>query len=115
MFHSKRTWGPPRKVDTPEELAELICEHSWTLCTAFEHAGYLYLNDALSEDGAQEYAVLKRTAKGFRQVESITFGWCDKGRSFALIGDVSSGKFDAAGSVVSPRIDTPPHRCDFCA
>lgn len=116
MFHSKRTWGPPRKVNSPEELAELLTEHTWTLCSAFEHSGYLYLNDSLSEDGAQEFAVVKRTAKGFRQVESITFGWCDRGRAFALIREVSAGKFDGDGYPVTPRLDEAPgHRCGFCA
>jgi len=117
MFHSKRTWGPPRKVDSPEELAELLTEHTWTLCSTFEHGGYLYLNDATSEDGAGEFAVLKRLPDGsFLQVESITFSWCTQEKALQYIQEASAGKFDSEGRPVRPRIDAAiDHRCDLCA
>lgn len=114
MFHQKRTWGPPRRVETPEELSELLSQHTWTLCSAFEHAGYLYLNDSLSENGAQEYAVLKRLEDGFQQIESITFGWCTEARALERIQKVSSGAYDVEGGSVAPRIDPPGHRCGLC-
>ena len=115
MFHSKRTWGPPQKVDSQDELAELLTDHTWTLCSAFEHRGYVYLNDSLSEDGAQEYAVLKRLGEGFRQVESITFGWCTKEKALGYIEEVTAGKYDAEGGPVSPRLDeASDHSCDLC-
>lgn len=117
MFHSKRTWGPPARVETAEELAEKLTEHTWTLCTAFENAGYLYLNDATSGDGAGEFAVLKRLPDGtFLEVASITFSWCTREKALRYIQDVAAGKFDEEGRPVRPRIDdTPGHRCDFCA
>lgn len=116
MFHSERTWGPPRKVATAEELAELLTERTWCLCSAFEHAGYLYLNDAISEDGAQEYAVLRRTPPGFRQIESITFSWCSTPRALEIIGEIAAGKYDTEGHDVSPQFDLAiDHCCDLCA
>lgn len=33
-----------------------------------------FLNDSFSEDGAQEYAVVRNG----RQIESITFSWCSR-------------------------------------
>ena len=76
MMHKKRRWcvGP---VENAEALAEKLTQHSWTLCTGFELLGYLFLNDATSEDGAQEYAVVRRPAEPGQpwiQVESVTFG-----------------------------------------
>ena len=118
MFHERRIWGLPRWVETARELAELLTEHSWTLCSAFEHAGYLYLNDATSEDGAGEFAVLKRAADGFVQVESITFSWCDAKKAHGYIREISAGRFDESefAHAVSPRMDeSPDHCCEMCA
>ena len=118
MFHANRAWGPPRVVETAEELAELLVQHTWTLCSAFEHAGYLYLNDATSEDGASEYAVLKRVDGGCVQIESITFSWCDRARALGLICGISAGEFDESdfAHAVSPRIDVAvDHCCELCA
>ena len=73
MFHDRRTWCVS-PVETPEELAEKLTEHSWCICTGFEIQGYLFLNDATSEDGAQEYAVVRRPTKDgepFLQVEKM--------------------------------------------
>jgi hypothetical protein len=53
---------------TAEALAARLTAHCWTLCTGFEYAGLLFLNDAVGEDGAQEYAVIQDG----RQIESIT-------------------------------------------
>jgi hypothetical protein len=56
MMHKHRCScvGP---IEDPAQLAEWLTQRSWTLCTGFAIAGYLFLNDATSEDGAQEYAV----------------------------------------------------------
>ena len=118
-MHRKRRWYV-QPASSAEDLAEKLTEHSWTLCTGFSLGGYTFLNDATSEDGAQEYAVLKRRRRGgFVQVESITFSWCTRGQAFALIRDVLAGKFDAeaAFGTVSPALDTPEAhgRCPLCA
>ena len=116
MFHKKRIWGLPHKVESLEELAEKLTEYTWTLCTTFEHQNYLYLNDSTSEDGAQEYAIVKRNDSGFSQIESITFGWINKGKAIYYINEINAGKYDAGGVQVFPRIDrSENHRCGLCA
>lgn len=58
MMHCKRRWSVA-PVATAEELAHMLTERTWTLCSGFSvvgHDGYLFLNDATSEDGAGEYA-----------------------------------------------------------
>lgn len=45
-------------VDSLDELVEKLTQHTWTLYTGFRHGNFLLLNDAFSEDGAQEYAVI---------------------------------------------------------
>ncbi len=118
MFHSKRRWCVA-PVESAEVLAEKLTEHTWTLCTAFSLGGYLFLNDATSEDGAQEYAVLKVSEAGVHiQVESITFSWCTRERALELIREVLAGKFDAEGfyGPVKPWLETPEnHCCQLCA
>ena len=116
MFHANRIWGPPRTVATAEELADLLTEHTWCLCSAFEHAGYLYLNDATSEDGAQEYAVVLKRPDGFRQIESVTFSWCSKASALEIIDKVVKGEYDCEGHDVSLRLDSAvDHCCELCA
>jgi hypothetical protein len=66
MIHDKRVYNVTT-AGSVEELAALLTEHTWTLCTGFELQGYLFLNDSFTEDGAQEYTVVKDD----RQVESI--------------------------------------------
>jgi len=60
-------------------LEDLTHTKTWTLCTGWRVGDTLYLNDSTSEDGAQEYAVL-RVQPGVgclfaEQFESATFGW----------------------------------------
>jgi hypothetical protein len=119
VFHRTRRWCVT-PVASAEELAEKLTEHTWTLCTAFSLGGYLFLNDATSEDGAAEFAVLKMTTAGVHiQIESITFSWCTRERALELIRQVLAGAFDAAGMFgpVKPRLDTPEQhgRCPLCA
>ena len=45
---------------------------------------YLFLNDATSGDGAQEYGAIKRLPDTWLQVESITFSWCTYESALAL-------------------------------
>ncbi len=131
MFHSKRRWCVA-PVENAEVLAEKLTEHTWTLCTAFQLGGpacpcpsdrraagsYLFLNDATSEDGAQEYAVLKVAKAAYIQIESITFSWCTRERALELIRQVLAGKFDAEGfyGPVRPWLEAPEnHCCQLCA
>jgi len=72
-------------VSTPEELAEKLTEHTWTLCTGFRLGKLLFLNDATHEDGAGEYAVVLEGSAQSIQIESITFSWCNYARALELI------------------------------
>jgi hypothetical protein len=119
MMHTKRTWCV-NLVGSPEELAEKLTNHSWTLCTGMKHGDYLFLNDSTSEDGAQEYAVVKLPGDtgGFpRQVESITFGWCDFEKGLEYVRRTLAGEYDDGGtSLPGLRLETPDQhdRCHLC-
>lgn len=118
MLHKRRTWCVSR-IETAEDLAEKLAEHTWTACTAFEHRGYFFLNDSTGPDGAQEYAVLRTLDDGtWLQIESITFSWCSREKSLDYILRVVSGEFDQADYAVpvQPRLETPEEhgRCPCC-
>ena len=119
LFHSKRRWQVQR-VESPAELAEKLIEHTWSLCTAFSIGGYFFFNDATSEDGAQEYAVVKPVGEEFFQLESITFSWTTRAKALALIEQALTGAFDREalyGKVELPgRLDSHEEhgRCRFC-
>lgn len=122
MMHNNRRWGLT-EVESAEKLAKMLTRNSQTLCSAFfveGHDKYVFLNDATSEDGALEMAVVMRHPSGsYVQVESITFSWCNPTEALAYIEDALAGKFDAneCARPVAPRIDPPKtHQgCRLCS
>lgn len=81
---------------------------------------YLWLNDATSPDGAQEFAVIKQCDDStFVQIESITFSWCDFDAAQRFIEATLAGEDDESDFCrhVSPVLQTPKQhgRCPHCA
>lgn len=118
MMHSRRTFCVSL-VETADELAEKLTAHTWTLCTAFRLGDYLFLNDSTGESAAQEYAVVWAPADDGTafQVESITFGWCDRAKALDYIRWTLAGEFDDTGRPLMLRLETPAQheRCGHCA
>ena len=124
MMHSKRVWHLS-EIPSAEELARMLTEQTWTLCSGFYVAGHpdhLFLNDSTSEDGAQEYAVVKGGRLGAShhlQIESITFSWCNHERALEHIARTLAGDNDSNDFArpVVPRLETPEEhgRCHHCA
>ena len=120
MFHAKRRWcvGP---IDTPEALAKKLTQQTWTLCTGFSLGDYLFLNDATCEDGAGEYGVVQGGFAGpHRQIESVTFSWCNESRALELIKECLNCAWDKSdfGHAVelTGRLDpVGNHHCRLCA
>lgn len=120
MLHHDRHWCVA-PVESAEELARKLTEMTWCGCDGFELDGYLWLNDATSADGAQEYAVVKRAGPDGRmlQIESVTFGWCSYEQARAHIKRTLRGEDDGNDFAVpvSLRVQTPEEhgRCHYCA
>jgi hypothetical protein len=120
MLHRKRRWSVDR-VASAEELAGRLTGADWCLCTGFELQGYWFLNDAISEDSAQEYAVVKQRGPEGKslQVESITMSWCTYEEALRYIRQAIAGQFDSSAfaSVVTPRVEPIDRhgRCPLCA
>jgi hypothetical protein len=112
-------------VATSQELADMLTQRTFTLCSGFFVAGhdaYLFLNDATSEDGAGEYGACKRLGdERFVQIESITFSWMDAPRALEMIRQILAGECDASAFAhtvdLRGRLDRlQDHgRCHFCA
>lgn len=119
MLHRNRVWCV-HAAATAEELAVKLVETTWCCCTAFSLGDYLFLNDATSPDGAQEYAILRRLGDGrFEQIESITFGWCDLAKSLRFVREILAGEYDRSHyrHEVKPSLESPEQhgRCPHCA
>lgn len=118
MLHKNRKWCVA-DVDSAEKLAEMLTERTFTLCSGFRYGGYLFLNDSFSEDGAQEYGVIKE-ATG-KQVESITFSWCNYEEAIQLINEVARGDYDSeewnSGINLAAQIQSSEQHgtCPLCA
>ena len=115
MMHPNRTFQIKDMVSI-NELVDALMQYTWTLCTAFrltvdEAAPPLvFLNDSFSEDGAQEYAVVRDG----RQIESITFSWCSPAQATNYIAHLVQGGGADYGPL-TPRVEPPDtHRCHLC-
>ena len=123
MMHSNRIWCVT-EVESAEELALKLTTGTWCCCQAFRikgHSHYVWLNDSTSEDGAQEYAVCRQDlATGdLRQLESISFSWCDRDRALQFIFATLSGDDDHNewARPVTANLQSPEehHHCQHCA
>ena len=128
MVHNKRIFCV-KAVDSLNELVEKLTQHSWTLCTGFRHGNFLLLNDAFSEDGAQEYAVIAFIAEwptegtgtiDGHQIESITVSWCTPALLREILVKVMIDPHSYLDHVldipVLARIEAPAvHHCRLCA
>ncbi|MCA9048376.1 MAG: hypothetical protein KDA89_06590 [Planctomycetaceae bacterium] len=123
MLHNNRIWCL-NEVESAEDLATKLTTTTWCCCQAFRikgHDNYLWLNDSTSEDGAQEFAVLKRDAstEALTQIESVTFGWCETAQALRFILATLNGEDDHHDWAISvnPMIQSPKDhgRCSHCA
>lgn len=101
------------------ELAEKLTEHTWCGCNGFRTpGGSLWLNDATSGDGAQEYGVFRLINGELRQVESITASWCSADKIAEYARQADAGEWDHYHYSTYPRpVQTPEEhdRCVHCA
>ena len=120
MFFENRIYKI-REVTDIDWLAKHLSCMTWCLCNGFRYSGVWFLNDAGSEDGAQEYAaIILNEAGDFIQVESITFSWCTAAEAKQYIMDCARyayrlNKQLPMNRVVTPRFDHAVGSCSFCA
>ena len=116
MIHRNRVFQVIEEVHSIADLAESLTQHTWTLCTAFRlivapgAEPLLFLNDSLSEDCVQEYAVVR----GGRQIESITFSWCSRGEAYNSIAWLTRGGREDYGPVEVRLESADTHLCHLC-
>lgn len=119
MFHPDRRFNVVAEED-PEALAGKLTRQTWTGCTGFEHAGYLFLNDSTGPDAAQEFAVFRkeRGPTGmFVQIEGVTFSWMDAAEALQLIREIARGACDNVMHIEHDlTIETPANhgQCRHC-
>ena len=121
MLHAKRQFSV-ENIEAAEQLAEMLCDRSWCLCQGFRHRGYLMLNDATSEDGAQEFAAYKELEGGLvLQAESLTISWMDREEIDRCIQKLAEGNFDHVAELLRSQperltLQSPKEHatCRFC-
>ena len=109
MIHDKRRFGIVT-VANVGQLVEALKEHSWTLCTGFALQEILFLNDSFSEDGTQEYAVVRAG----RQIESLTVSWMSRAELHNDIDWLVRGGGGDYGPVEAPTEPMDDHSCPRC-
>ena len=123
MDHRKRVYRII-KVESVDELVEALFGHkTQCLCTGYDLKGVLFLNDAYSENSAQEYAVVVPEPDDpsvGRQCESITVSWVEDRARLKYIFEQCL-IFKNAPAVapicvpVAVRVNHPEGVCQYCA
>lgn len=121
MMHKSRHWCMS-PVTTAEDLARMLTEQTWTLCSGFHvlrHEEYVFLNDATHEDGAGEFACCRKLGQDqYLQVESITFSWCDEATALRFVRSTLAGEYDRSDFAhpLTLTVETPDQhgRCHLC-
>lgn len=137
MMHDNRTYNPvvvtldmAEDLNAIDDLTEKLTQYTWTLCTAFDirwpgHGRLILANDAFSEDGALEWAVLMvESDLGGElqcvQIESLTGSWMKPdGMENALrrcFAESRGPREDLAmAEPVTLKVATGSHICQLCA
>ena len=89
MLHKNRVFGV-KTYDSLDALADALFQYTWVKCAGLRWGDWLLLNDSFSEDGAQEYAVVRES--DMVQVESLTVSWMSKDELLKIMQDVTSGQ-----------------------
>jgi hypothetical protein len=110
MIHYNRRFGV-YDVASVGELVENFTQHTWTLWTGFSLEDLLFLNDSLSEDRAQEYAVVRQG----RQIESLTVSWMSRAEAHNTIDWLLRGGGEDYGPVSLTLDPAEDHHCQLCA
>jgi hypothetical protein len=115
MMHIRRTFRVT-EIDSIAKLAHALVEQSWTLCTGFRHGDLLFLNDSLSEDTAQEYAVFElRPGRPPRQIETFTASWMTVNECRDDIERLLDPDERQGFGVVHVRMEHSDDTCGLCA
>lgn len=113
MIHPDRCFAIT-DVPSVTVLCERVTSMTWTLCTGFRltqgQKTLLFLNDSITEDGTQEYAVFD----GDLQVESLTFGWCTQEQAARLVEEVFAGDIYPLARFELTLEDAAVHVCHLC-
>ncbi len=117
MIHKTRIFQiSAEDVTNIASLSETLTQYTWTLCTAFklvtapDAEPLLFLNDSFSENGAQEYAVIRSG----REINSITFSWCSEAEAYNYIANLVRGGGIDCGPL-EPRLEpADTHLCILC-
>jgi hypothetical protein len=113
MIHHRRTFAITN-VGTAEALAEKLSHHTWCGCNGFRLGPLLFLNDAFSADGAQEYAVWHEPRAV--QIESVTASWMSEPALIGCIERLLARATDAEPitSCAMPSLAHGKEPCSHC-
>jgi hypothetical protein len=115
MIHTDRAFGITEVSDV-KTLANQLFHYTWTGCTGYQLGEYLFLNDSFSEDGKQEFAVLKIDDGELIQIETITIS-CTKltERLLELALTIAMDSHLNMGAYNELKLeDISEHQCDIC-
>lgn len=108
MVHKDRRWYVT-PVDSPEQLAHYLTQRASALGTGFELAGYLFLNDSMSEHVDPAYAVIKGPSgydAVYREIDNIDFGSRDYETALGCVLMAIRGALDHDGTALALTVET---------
>jgi hypothetical protein len=118
MKHPDRTHGV-KAIESLSDLAEVLSNHKWPLCTGFEFDNFLYLNDGESEDNPEYAAFFIDEVDGLmvsgRETGRISPLGIDANRVQQFVRDMHERRWSCENSF---RVKAEPdwhHSCELCS
>lgn len=111
MMHINRKFNV-MKLESFKALAKILFNGTQCLCTGFQLGYFIFLNDSFSEDGAQEYAVIKHGV----QIDSLTVSWMESERELIdSFNDLATIPSPMVSEIENLKLDYEPgHSCYLC-
>ena len=111
MMHGKRVFSVAEVPDAAT-LADKLANHSWCMCTGSKARRRVLSERFHGRGWICEFAVFR----GGRQIESITFGWCDVAKALPHRGLRELSRPSQGAGMLLPRVQTPAEHgtCRYC-
>lgn len=113
MLHPDREWTILDVTDRVA-LAACLCRRIWPLDTAFRAGSTLFLNDSISAQGPQTYAVVRDGL----ELDAIEFSACAFGEALDYLDgilDSATADYPGAGAAEHARLSFDGDRCRLAA
>lgn len=114
MLFSKERAYAQRNAETLEVLAFSLRFKFQPLCVVFFHEGLYFFNDSANSKSVQEFAVVKKSADGWMQVDTVGVSLMGVDELKAYLLRLLDGHEEFSTQVYPAISEEGGHECELC-